>query len=181
MLLMGLARVEAPAPTEKTHTVEVQLYADQRHATPDSAGTSAEPLPTPAEAVADVTAGAAVERQQHKPAEAAQPASSFPPSPAQEPEYLPAGTLDSRPRAETPVIIPFPSGYVQKSKMIGILILYISADGQVDRVEVDRSELPPDYEQAAIAAFRQARMQPGIKDGKPTRARMKILVEFEAR
>lgn len=59
-------------------------------------------------------------------------------------------------------------------------MLYVGATGQVEHVEVDESDLPPFLEKAAVETFLQARMHPGIKDGKATRARMKILVEFEA-
>lgn len=95
--------------------------------------------------------------------------------------YTPAGELDERPFSETPVIIPFPDASLDKPKVTGVLVLYIGANGYVDRIEVDESDLPPDFEKAAIDTFLQARMRPGIKAGQPTRARMKILVEFEQR
>lgn len=111
------------------------------------------------------------------------PTSSSPPPlvlPAQDPPYIPAGELDVRPRPVAPVIIPFPDGTLHKNKVVGVLVLYVDATGQVDRVEIDESDLPPLLEKAAVETFLQARMHPGVKDGKAARARMKILVEFEA-
>lgn len=101
--------------------------------------------------------------------------------PLKEAPYIPAGELDVRPSSESPVVIPFPDTPLAVPKVTGILVLYIGADGWVDRVEVDDSDLPPDFEKAAIDTFLQTRMQPGIKNGQASRARMKILVEFEQR
>lgn len=99
--------------------------------------------------------------------------------PLLEAPYIPAGDLDVRPSPETPVIVPFPEAVLLTNKVSGVLVLYISADGKVDRVEVDDSDLPPAFEKAAISTFLQARMWPGIMNGQATRARMKVLVEFE--
>lgn len=98
-----------------------------------------------------------------------------------QPAYFPASELQLRPSPETPVIIPFPEAHLGRQKATAILLLYISAEGVVDRVEVDESELPSEFEHAAIATFLQAKMRPGIKDGKAVPARMKIEVEFEAK
>ena len=100
--------------------------------------------------------------------------------PPQEAPYFPSGSVDSKPYPKVPVVIPFPEGALPKQKIAAILVLYIGMDGQIDRVEVEQSELPPVFEKAALDAFRQASMQPAIKDGSPVRARMKIQVEFEA-
>lgn len=105
-------------------------------------------------------------------------ASIFPPK---EPPYIPAGELDIRPVPELPVVIPFPDVPLDIPKATGVLVLYIGADGRVDRVEVDESALPPEFEKMAIETFLQARMRPGILEGQATRVRMKILVEFEQR
>lgn len=99
--------------------------------------------------------------------------------PLKEAPYIPAGELDERPSSEIPVIIPFPDTPLDSPRVAGILVLYIGANGYVDRIEVDESDLPPEFEKAAIDTFLQARMRPGLKDGQPVRARMKIVVEFE--
>lgn len=102
-----------------------------------------------------------------------------PPFPSREPPYIPAGELDTRPSPEAPVVVPFPGTLPGISRAGAVLVLYIGADGRMDRVEVDESNLPPDFEKTAIETFLQARMWPGILNGQATRARMKILVEFE--
>jgi len=98
--------------------------------------------------------------------------------PLKEAPYIPASELDERPSSEIPVIIPFPDAPLNSPKVAGILVLYIGANGYVDRIEVDESDLPPEFERAAIDTFLQARLRPGMKDGQATRARMKIFVEF---
>lgn len=98
-----------------------------------------------------------------------------------QPEYFPASELQLRPSPEAPVIIPFPDAPLGKQKATAILLLYISAEGTVDRVEIDESELPVEFENAAIDTFLRAKMRPGIKDGTAVPTRMKIEVEFEAK
>lgn len=98
-----------------------------------------------------------------------------------QPEYFPASELQLRPSPEAPVILPFPDAPLGKQKATAILLLYISAEGTVDRVEIDESELPAEFEKVAIDTFLQAKMRPGIKDGSAVPARMKIEVEFEAK
>lgn len=95
--------------------------------------------------------------------------------------YFSTSELQERPVPEEPIIIPFPDAPFSGQKMTAILLLYIGADGAVERVEIDQSELPPEFEQAAIDTFIRAKMRPGIKDGKPVPVRMKIEVGFEAK
>lgn len=99
--------------------------------------------------------------------------------PPQELLYLPGKELDVRPQATVPIIIPFPDAEIGMSKGTAVLRLFVGADGGVDRIEIDESNLPPLFERAAMDAFMQAKMQPGIKNGRRTRALMKVLVEFE--
>jgi TonB family protein len=93
--------------------------------------------------------------------------------------YIPAGELDTRPSPEQPVVIPFPDAPLNVPKVTGVLVLYIGSDGNVDRVEIDESNFPREFEKAAIETFLKVRMTPGVLNGQATRARMKILVEFE--
>jgi TonB family protein len=177
-----LTRVQAPpAARQENRAVEVQLYVNPPKSVSDTQQLSSD-MPFPVDAMTDAgsTTTTATERVATT-SEPSPPVSSPPIIPAPELPYLPAGTLDTRPLPEAPVVVPFPDAQLTKPKVTGILVLYIEADGRVDRVEVDQSDMPPPFEKAAIEAFRQARMQPGIKDGQPTRARMKVLVEFEAR
>lgn len=94
--------------------------------------------------------------------------------------YLPARELDSRPSPVAPLILPFPEAPLGGSRATAVLLLYIGSDGNVDRVEIEASDLPAEFELAAVETFRLARMQPGMKDGKSVRALMKIMVEYES-
>jgi TonB family protein len=177
-----LTRVQAPpAARQESRAVEVQLYVNPPQPVSDAQQLASD-MPSPVDTMTDASSTTKPPAERVAAAsEPSPPVSSPSIFPAPELPYLPAGTLDTRPRPEAPVVVPFPDAQLTKSKVTGILVLYIEADGRVDRVEVDQSDLPPAFEKAAIEAFRQARMQPGIKDGQPTRARMKVLVEFEAR
>jgi hypothetical protein len=95
--------------------------------------------------------------------------------------YFPASELDIRPYPEAAVVIPFPDVTLQEDKAEGILVLYIDMDGNVNRIEVQDSTLPPLLEQAAMTSFMQTKMHPGMREGKAVRSQMKVLVEFESR
>lgn len=97
------------------------------------------------------------------------------------PFYFPASKLDIRPYPEAAVVIPFPDVALEKNKVEGVLVLYIDIEGKVDRIEVRESTLPPALEQTATASFMQAKMRPGMRNGKAVRSQMKVLVEFESR
>jgi outer membrane biosynthesis protein TonB len=96
------------------------------------------------------------------------------------PVYLTASELDVRPYPEAEVVIPFPDMELGEGKVEGVLVLYVDIDGKVDRIEVRESTLPPLLEHVAMSSFMQAKMQPGMKEGKAVRSQMKVLVEFEA-
>ncbi len=102
-------------------------------------------------------------------------------SPVEEKIYFPASDLEIRPAPNNPLIIPFPDAILKKQKVSAILILFISAEGRVEKIEVDESDLPEEFEKVAIDTFMQAQMRPGIKNGKPVPALMKIAVDFEAK
>lgn len=164
-----------PSALPEEHVMKVQLQTNQEDTRTDSKEITSEVALADASSPADTSNEHAVELS-----DAAVSPTSPLILPPQDTPYVPAGELDVRPRPEAPVIVPFPDGTLQKNKVTGVLVLYVGATGQVDRVEVDESDLPPFLEKAAVETFLQARMHPGVKDGKATRARMKILVEFEA-
>lgn len=175
--------VSSPA-SSGDRTVEVQLRTGGNTAMSDSQQAAADSQSLPVVSPTAVSGERSIvpsEEPTHpfRP-ESIQPTAGLPGTAIEELPYLPAGELDVRPQPETPIIIPFPDRPASKQKMTGILVLYVGTDGHVDRVEVDQSDLPPDFEKAAIDTFLQARMQPGIKHGRASRARMKVLVEFEA-
>lgn len=96
--------------------------------------------------------------------------------------YLPASELDRRPRPESDITLPFPESenLPRGTRVSAVLVLYVGVDGAVDRVEFAQSALPPAFARTATETFARVRMQPGMKDGRPRRAMMKIEVEFEA-
>lgn len=96
--------------------------------------------------------------------------------------YLSGDALDVRPSPEHPIVINLddPQG-MKQDKGQAVLMIYVGIDGQVDHVDIDSADVSPEVAESLSGIFRAARMRPGIKDGQPVRARMKILVEFEVR
>jgi TonB family protein len=95
--------------------------------------------------------------------------------------YLSSSEVDVRPRSLAQVVVPFPDAPLGTDHASAVLLLYINEDGAVDRVDVQESGLPKAFEQISVETFMKARMQPAMKDGKKTPAKMKIMVEFDAR
>lgn len=96
--------------------------------------------------------------------------------------YLASDSLDVRPVPEQPIVIGFDDpARIDKDRGQVVLVLYVGADGRIDLVDIDRSDVPPDVAEIVAETFRAARMRPGRKDDRPVPARMKILVEFEVR
>lgn len=96
-------------------------------------------------------------------------------------DYFSSSELQIRPSPEEPVIVPFPEAALSMQRGTVTLLVYVSAEGNVVKVEIDKSELPAEFEQAAVNTFMHVKMRPGIKDGNPVPARMKIEVQFEAK
>jgi protein TonB len=78
------------------------------------------------------------------------------------------------------VDIPLEPGALKTRKETGQLILrlWINEQGGVDRIAVERSELPPEYAAAASKAFLAARFQPGEIDGRPVKTLMRVAVDY---
>lgn len=62
-----------------------------------------------------------------------------------------------------------------------ILELFISASGQVDKVDVLSSDAPEDFIESAQRTFSQAAFNPGLKDNIAVPSRVKVEVRFEQR
>lgn len=195
LLLFGaLAQRQPPAPspvatTEKALIVSFYPAAAPKETAPVSPRTNASSSDV-TEARQDHREDATMDSAAKPNSPAATAANAAPPAPAAlgnvpvlptEETYLPASQLDSRPSPENPVVIPFPDVPVAKGKVSAILVLFINSDGQVDHIEVDKSDMPPLFEKTAMDAFMQAHMHPGMKNGKAARAKMKVEVEFEAK
>jgi TonB family protein len=96
--------------------------------------------------------------------------------------YLSAKELDIPPMADAAIVVPFPDGEALGTDHGEVFLsLYVGADGQVDHVEILRSDVSRAFEVAAAETFRKARLLPGSKAGQPVAARVKIVVEFEER
>lgn len=59
------------------------------------------------------------------------------------------------------------------------LVLYINAQGLVDKVEPEDSSIPEEYLQKIIEIFKKSHFSPGMKDGKSVNSKMKIEVGLE--
>lgn len=94
--------------------------------------------------------------------------------------YVSGRELEQRPYPTEPVIVPYPEAAQGKPTGSVTLALYVGVDGVVERVEVAQSDLSVEFERAAVETFQMVKMHPGIKDGQATKAKIKILVEFES-
>lgn len=95
--------------------------------------------------------------------------------------YLPTSELTVPPTPESPIIIP-PPDHPDWTQFKGhvTLVLYIGENGVIDKIQPENSNLPASIEKLAIDTFQNARMHAGEKNGQARKAKMKILVEFEA-
>lgn len=57
--------------------------------------------------------------------------------------------------------------------------LMLEADGRVNEASVLETNLPADYEKAALEAFRHARFYPARKNGRAVRAQFKVELRFK--
>ena len=98
----------------------------------------------------------------------------------EEPRYLPARELDTRPfpLAHVDPAYPASPGEAQIYGKVR-LDLYISARGAVDRIEVLESGVPKEFLDAAIKAFAESRWEPGVKAGRKVRSLKSVVVSFE--
>lgn len=82
---------------------------------------------------------------------------------------------------EAPVLAPPPAAAGQRLPAGKVVLrVLIGATGDVDRVDVAGSSLPPDYEAAAVAAFAPLRFRPGEIEGVPVSSELRLEVSFEA-
>ena len=93
------------------------------------------------------------------------------------PVYYPASQLDQRPLITVRIEPTFPPGAPVASGRV-VLRLYISEQGEVEKMVIVSAEPPGWFEQSALDAFAAARFTPGIKDGVPVRSLLTIEVLF---
>ena len=97
-----------------------------------------------------------------------------------EAEYMPSARLSVRPSAVDEISVPYPDGVDHRGVSKAILTLFIDEEGAVVRVKIDKSDLPPQLQEAATNTFAQARFHPGRIDDRPVKSRMRIEVTFDS-
>ena len=93
------------------------------------------------------------------------------------PRYLAAHELDRRPQIVSHVEPNFPALALVPSGRV-VLRLYIDEHGSVDSVAAESADRTGAFEAAAREAFAAARFLPGIKDGVPVKALVRLEVLF---
>jgi protein TonB len=101
------------------------------------------------------------------------------PSPIDTTWYL-ARQVDRHPKAVGSITPKYPEAARQRNQE-GSLKLLVKIDdlGRVRSVEVVEAQPPGMFDEAAMAAFRDARFQPAMKDGRPVRYHAYMRVEFK--
>jgi len=97
-----------------------------------------------------------------------------------DPRWHPESELDRKPYPMSNVAVeypPTPEGvdYYGRIRMR----VFIDREGVVDRVEVERAELPPKFVEAAVKAFRETRWEPGLKWGRRVKTLMVVAIDFK--
>lgn len=114
--------------------------------------------------------------QEVQPVAASAPAARATPSSAGVPAYYPASALGEMPEVEGFFDVQVPPGLGLNGQIE--LRLWIDAAGKLDRIAVQKSEVPLSYQQAAMAAFQRMHYRPGRIDGQPVAAFIDIVVEM---
>lgn len=122
-----------------------------------------------------------------EPSETPAPAEAGPSQPTQKnttapPDYWPRKWLSNAPTPNAPTVVPYPESAPSDQKEGWVILeLFISASGQVDRVEVLSSQAPDEFIASARQTFGQSTFSPGLKDNVPVPSRIKIEVRFDQR
>jgi len=95
------------------------------------------------------------------------------------PKYYAAHELDQRPLPLTHIEPLFPAGAPVNSGIVK-LRLYLSADGQIEEIDIFESQPAGVFEAAAAQAFAAARFSPGMRQGKAVPAVMTLELQFGA-
>lgn len=93
--------------------------------------------------------------------------------------YYEVNELDAAPAPKQDIVPQYPAEAL-KARMTGMvqLEMYLDASGTIQSLRVLRSTTPGLFDQAALDAFQHQPFAPGIKDGRPVRARLKLVVNF---
>jgi len=93
--------------------------------------------------------------------------------------YLTASLLSQRPTALEAVDIPYPDATESGTWTASVvLVLFINEQGTVDRIEVEGSDVPTPFAEAAKNAFSRATFDPGRLMDQPVKSQVRIEVSF---
>ncbi|MDC6166072.1 energy transducer TonB [Paucibacter sp. XJ19-41] len=93
--------------------------------------------------------------------------------------YVPRPELSAPPQAQQPVLLAWPDFRGDQSLYTLLLVLYIDEQGLVRRIDIEDSDAPPVFQDAARQAFSGVSFLPGQRDGVPVKSRVHIEVSFE--
>ena len=96
------------------------------------------------------------------------------------PVYYPARDLDVQPHALQPIQPLYPSAALDRQLSGTVTVeLHLEADGRVSDAKVISADPPGYFEQAALAAFKDARFSPAIRRDEAVRCKILIKVKFD--
>lgn len=96
------------------------------------------------------------------------------------PVYYPARDLDVQPRALQPIQPVYPQAALDRELSGTVNVeLHVEADGRVSDAKVTSADPPGYFEQAALAAFKNARFSPAIRHSEAVRCLIIIKVKFD--
>lgn len=102
-----------------------------------------------------------------------------PPSSLLDGRYWPGKLLDQRPQAQSPIVIPFPDGFISIRSGRAILQLFIDEHGVIDNIEVVEVDGPVEFAALAKRTLQFARFSPGLINHTAVRSMIKIEVAFQ--
>lgn len=94
-------------------------------------------------------------------------------------DYIPRPELAIAPVARGTILIEAPPGQTETRRISGVLSLYINEHGLVDHVAPTGSSMPPEFETAAMKAFRDMTYSPGQLQGQAVKSRIRVEVVFD--
>lgn len=95
------------------------------------------------------------------------------------PAYFPPGALDRvpRPLGELDFASAMPGVLSERGRLV--LVVFIDAQGTVENVEVESSDMPEAYAATATDTLRGATFFPGEKNGRPAKSRVRIEISYD--
>jgi protein TonB len=175
---LSVPPAEPPVAPPVPEPIPVAAPEPQQPPPPPAAPTeekAAEPVPAPeqakpAEEGADVVARPATS-----------PLDSLPSVPVMvDTHWYEARQLDVQPKASQPINPVYPPDAVRRSQQGTVkLKLRVNEFGAVQDAEVEEADPPGIFDDSALEAFKKARFEPAIKDGRPVRALIYIRVRYE--